>query len=458
MNASQKPRFVLIGGGLAGALETLYLGRAGYEVDLYERRHDPSGGPVAAGRSINLAISARGIDALQRVGLADEVLKAAIPMRGRMIHARDGSLHYQPYDKDPSRCINSVGRAALNDITVAAARRIPGVHVHFRQRCVDVNLDAPSARIVHEDTGEASQATGDILVGVDGAFSAVRRALMRQDGFDYSQSYLTHGYKELTIPPVTGGGHALECEALHIWPRRSFMMIALPNKDGSFTCTLFLHHRADTLQSAAGAPGFDTLSDDASVQAFFEREFRDALPLMPTLREDFHRNPTGSMMTVRCRPWSYRDKVLLLGDACHAVVPFYGQGANAAFEDCAVLDACIRRSAPDWSAVFRAYEAQRMRHTNALADLALSNFVEMRDKTASTAFRAYKRLERSMHRLMPWWYTPLYTLVSFTRTPYADAVDRARRQDKVLMLVFAAAVLLLIVLGWVVGGRVGQAA
>lgn len=443
MNALNKPRFVLIGGGLAGALEAVYLGRAGYEVDLYERRSDPAIGPSAAGRSINLAISARGIDALERVGLAEDVLAASIPMRGRLIHARDGSLHYQPYDKDAARCINSVSRAALNEITIAAARKLSGVRVHFRQRCVDVDVDKPAARLVHEDSGEASQVAGDIVVGVDGAFSAVRRALMRQDCFDYSQSYLTHGYKELCIPPRGDGGHALEREALHIWPRRSFMMIALPNKDGSFTCTLFLHHRA--AGQGGEAPGFDKLHDDAAVRHFFEREFSDALPLMPTLLEDFRGNPTGSMVTVRCRPWSYREKVLLLGDACHAVVPFYGQGANAAFEDCAVLDECIRERAPDWGAVFGEYESRRIGHTNALADLALANFVEMRDRTASTAFRAYKRFERTMHRMMPWWYTPLYTLVSFTTTPYGDAVRRARRQDGMLLGALVAVVVLVIV-------------
>ena len=432
---AHSPRFTLIGGGLAGGLLATYLGRAGYEVDLYERRSDPAAGNFVGGRSINLAVSTRGIDALERIGLADEVLKHAIKMPGRMIHDRSGELHFQPYDKDPDRCINSIGRSVLNSVTLEAAQRLPNVRVHFDQRCVDVDFERPAATLIHARTGEEKTVAGDVVIGVDGAFSAVRRSMQRLERFDYRQDYLRHGYKELTIPPALGGGFRMEKHALHIWPRRSFMMIALPNPDGSFTCTLFLHFE--------GSPSFASLRDPAAVRQFFTEEFPDALQIMPTLAEDFAANPTGSMVTVRCGPWHYHDKVALLGDAAHAVVPFYGQGMNAAFEDVVVLDDCIKRLAPNWESVLAEYEAQRKPHTDALAELAIGNFIEMRDKTASRTFRARKKMERTLHRYLPGIYTPLYTMVSFTRTPYLDAVKRAKAQDRI---VFAIAIILAILI------------
>jgi len=447
MASHDKPHFVLIGGGLGGALLATYLGRAGYPVDLYERRADPGAGNFVGGRSINLALSTRGIAALERVGLADEVLRNAIPMRGRMIHAPDGHLHFQPYDIDPARCINSIGRAALNNTTIAAARKFPNVRVHFNHRCTDVDLDRPAATLINTETNQPVEATGDLLVGIDGAFSAVRRAMQRLDRFDYRQDYLEHGYKELTIPPNADGSWRMEKNALHIWPRRSFMMIALPNPDGSFTCTLFWQFE--------GPISFATIRGDDDVQRFFESQFPDAVPLMPTLLDDFRANPTGSMVTVRCRPWQHAGRVALLGDAAHAVVPFYGQGMNAAFEDCIVLDECLKNFAPDWNRAFREYEASRKPNADALADLAISNFVEMRDKTGKRSFLWYKKLDRTLHRFLPALYTPLYTMVSFTRTPYRDAVRRARRQDFVVL--FAVGVIVCVVfallLRSIFGGR-----
>jgi kynurenine 3-monooxygenase len=432
MTGTRNSRTTLIGGGLGGALLATYLGQAGYEVDLYERRPDPAAGNMIGGRSINLAISVRGLHALREVGLADETLRSAIPMRGRMIHGPRGDLHFQPYDKDPTRCINSMSRAGLNAAMLAAAQRCPGVRVHFNCRCVDVDLEEAAAEIVRADPAEPGRAietlrtAGDVLIGIDGAYSAVRRAMQRLDRFDYEQCYLPHGYKELSIPPAGGGGFRMEPHALHIWPRRSYMMIALPNPDGSFTCTLFYHFE--------GPESFAELRSDEDVRRFFEQQFPDAVPLMPTLLGDFRANPTGSMITVRASPWYYRDRVALVGDAAHAVVPFYGQGANAAFEDCTVLSECVGAYAPNWGRVFAEYHARRKPHVDALANLALENFIEMRDKTGSRAFRAYKKLDRTLHRSLPGIYTPLYTMVSFTRTPYADAVRRARLQDRVLTI------------------------
>lgn len=435
MSAPRNPRFTLVGSGLAGALLATYLGKAGYEVDLYERRADPNAGNFVGGRSINLALSTRGIAALEGVGLADEVLRSAIPMRGRMIHGARGDLHFQPYDKDPNCYINSIGRAALNSATLLAAQKFPNVHVFFNHRCVEADLDRPSARLLHTETDLTIESAGDILIGVDGAFSAVRRSMQRLDRFNYSQDYLRHGYKELTIPPDASGAFRMEKNALHIWPRRRFMMIALPNPDGSFTCTLFYPFE--------GPASFAMLKSDDDIRRFFEREFPDAVPLMPTLIDDYHANPVGSMVTVRSGPWHHGGKVALLGDAAHAVVPFYGQGANAAFEDCIVLDECLKAYAPDYEKAFSEYESRRKPNCDALATLAVENFYEMRDKTASRAFRWRKKLERTLHTCLPSIYTPLYTMVSFTRIPYAEAVDRAKRQDLVVCCI--AAVLAIII-------------
>ena len=414
------PKFVLIGSGLAGGLLAAYLGRRGYEVDLYERRADPREGNIVGGRSINLAISTRGIHALEQIGLADEALQYAIPMRGRMIHDKSGAQHFSPYDVDPKKCINSIGRAALNTTVIEAAQRYPNVHVHFNHRCVDVDLDTAT---VHLET-EHGQLTahGDAVVGVDGAFSAVRQSMqLHIDSFEYDESYLAHGYKELTIPPGPDGSWRMEKNALHIWPRKSFMMIALPNPDGSFTCTLFWEF--------AGQRSFATMKTHEDVRRFFEEEFPDAVPLMPTLLEDFKNNPTGSLVTIRCAPWYYRNKVCLLGDAAHAVVPFYGQGMNAAFEDCVVLDECLEEFSDNRQRVFAEYFSRRKENTDALADLAIGNFIEMRDKTASKSFRAKKKLDHVLEAALPGVYLPLYTMVTFTRMPYATAAKRARAQD-----------------------------
>jgi kynurenine 3-monooxygenase len=411
------------------------LGRRGYDVDLYERRADPREGNIVGGRSINLAISTRGIHALEQLGMADEALRHAIPMRGRMIHDKSGGLHFSPYDVDPKNCINSIGRGALNTAVIEAAQRYPNVRVYFNHKCSGVDLDTPT---VHLET-EHGQLTahGDAVIGVDGAFSAVRQSMQMQiNRFEYDESYLAHGYKELTIPPAPDGSWQMEKNALHIWPRKSFMMIALPNPDGSFTCTLFWEFE--------GQRSFATTKTDEDVRRFFGEEFRDAVPLMPTLLEDFRQNPTGSLVTIRCAPWYYRDKVCLVGDAAHAVVPFYGQGMNAAFEDCAVLDECLDQFADNREHAFAEYFSRRKENADALADLALENFVEMRDKTASKAFRAKKKLDHFLEAALPGIYLPLYTMVTFTRIPYADAARRARLQDRIVYASLIAIVAFLI--------------
>ncbi len=443
-------KFVLIGSGLAGGLLAAYLGRRGYDVDLYERRADPREGNIVGGRSINLALSTRGIYALEQLGIADEVLRHAIPMRGRMIHDKSGTLHFSPYDRDPNKFINSIGRAALNTTVIEAAQRYQNVRVHFNHRCIDVDFDSATANLVPSGVEAAVSAAnsdhqiiraqGDAVIGVDGAFSAVRQSMQKEiAGFEYDESYLAHGYKELTIPPTPDGSWRMEKEALHIWPRKSFMMIALPNPDGSFTCTLFWEFE--------GPRSFATTKTDDEIRRFFAAEFPDAVPLMPSLLDDFKTNPTGSLVTIRCAPWFYKNKVALIGDAAHAVVPFYGQGMNAAFEDCVVLDECLAEFPEDRQRGFAEYFARRKKNADALADLAVQNFIEMRDKTASQTFRAKKKLDHLLEGLLPGIYLPLYTMVTFTRIPYSTAARRACLQNRI---VYAGLMVLLLVTGFAV--------
>jgi len=437
-------KFVLIGSGLAGGLLAAYLGRRGYEVDLYERRSDPREGNIVGGRSINLAISTRGIHALEQIGIADEVLRSSIPMRGRMIHDRAGQLHFSPYDVDPKKCINSIGRAALNSTVIEAAQRNSNVRVHFNHKCSVVDIDSALTHLQTANGGVTAR--GDAVIGVDGAFSAVRKSMQNAIAkFQYDESYLAHGYKELTIPPGSDGSWPMEKNALHIWPRKSFMMIALPNPDGSFTCTLFWEFE--------GPRSFATTKTNDDVRRYFEEEFPDAVPLMPNLLDDFRNNPTGSLVTIRCAPWFYRDKTCLVGDAAHAVVPFYGQGMNAAFEDCVMLDECLEQFPENWERAFTEYFHRRKENADALADLAIGNFIEMRDKTASKTFRAKKKLDHALEAALPGTYLPLYTMVTFTRIPYAKAAKRAQIQDALVYAsLFLMGAMLVAAMVWLFAG------
>jgi kynurenine 3-monooxygenase len=417
----------------------VFLGRAGHRVTVYERRPDPRKGAAARGRSINLAISTRGLAALERVGLDKTLLDVAVPMRGRMVHALDGSLTFQPYGHESHHVINSVSRAGLNRLLVEAAEAMPNVEVRFGQRCSDVDLAHGLCAFVDAETGAVTSAAADLVVAGDGAYSEVRLALQKVDRSDYSQSYLPYGYKELTIPAGDGGAFRMEPGALHIWPRGGFMMIALPNVDGSYTCTCFWPFE--------GENSFAALGTRETVREYFPRVFPDAVPLMPTLEDDFLLNPVGSLVTVRCSPWHFKDKAVLLGDAAHAIVPFYGQGANAAFEDCIVLDECLREFGDDWLRALAVYESRRKEHADAVADLALANFVEMRDKTASKTFLFGKKVEKTLAKLLPGRFVPLYYMVSFSRTPYADAVRRARAQWRVVaMAAIGSVVIFLLIL------------
>ena len=440
MPGQETTEFTIVGAGLAGSLMACLLGQAGYRVTVHERRPDPRAKGFVGGRSINLALSARGIHALGQVGLDEPVLADAVRMPGRMVHSPQGQLTFQPYSKDPADAINSVSRGRLNITMIEAADRYPNVTLHFDHRCVDVDPDVPSAVFRDGRTGQTVTVESDALIGADGTFSAVRAQIQRLDRFDYAQSFLEHGFKELNIPPTAGGDFAMEPHALHIWPRGGYMMIALPNQDRSFTCTLFWPFQ--------GPHSFAAVAAEDDVLPFFREHFRDAVPLMPTLVEDYLANPTSSLLTVRCSPWHWAGKVVLIGDAAHAIVPFYGQGINAGFEDCVALAKSLKTHGSDRVTAFETYFRGRKVNTEAIADLALSNFLEMRDHVASSSFVFKKKLEKLLHRWLGRWYTPLYNMVSFSLVPYAEARRKAARQTRAVTLAATALALVVIGLIW----------
>lgn len=422
-STNQPTNIVLVGAGLVGSLLSMYLAKRGHNVSVYERRPDMRNTDVYAGRSINLALSDRGLRGLERIGLADEIKSIAIPMYGRMMHGVDSSLTYQPYGKD-EQAINSVSRGELNKKLLLLASEFPNINFHFDERGIDCDLEAPSITFENTKTGNKTTTTSDVIIGSDGAFSAIRERMQKSDRYNFSQDYLEHSYKELTIPATENGEYRMEKNALHIWARKSFMMIALPNLDGSFTCTLFLQYEAN-----ANNDGFSALKSEQDVLNFFHREFPDAVPMMPTLLEDFFRNPTSSLVTMRAYPWIWKDNVALIGDAAHAIVPFYGQGMNCGFEDCVVMGDCLDRN-ETWESALMEYEQLRKPNGDAIAELALMNFVEMRDKVADPEFLLRKKVEAKIHAEYPDKFTPLYTLVTFSPdVPYSEALRRGREND-----------------------------
>jgi kynurenine 3-monooxygenase len=420
------PEFTIVGTGLAGTLLACALAKAERRVDLYDRRPDPRLTGPQGGRSINLALSVRGLHALDEIGLKDRVVQSSVLMRGRMIHPVNGPLVFQPYGKDDTEALHSVSRAGLNKLLVEVAGQMPGVRMFFDHRCTAYEVKDGS--LDFEVGTNTTRIQSECVIGADGAYSAVRSSLQKLERFDFSQDYLTHGYKELSIPPAPDGGWRMDKHALHIWPRGDYMMIALPNADGSFTCTLFWPYD--------GPHGFARLTTEREVVSYFGEQFPDAVPLIPDLGPTYLQNPVGSLVTVRCRPWHVGGRVALIGDASHAVVPFLGQGMNAAFEDCSVLVECLNKNGGKAEVAFAEYESRRKPNADVLADLCLENFIEMRDKVGSPLFVMKKKLDVLLHKLAPQAYLPLYTMIEFTRIPYADALARARRQSSIV--IFAA--------------------
>lgn len=420
----------IIGAGLVGSLLSIYLSRRGHRVKIYERRDDMRTVKMSAGKSINLALSDRGWRGLEGVGIADEIRKIAIPMYGRFIHHRDGSTAFQPYGKK-GQAINSVSRAEINMKLMDLAEKEAGVEILFNEKNTSIDHSTLTAHFENMLTHKQSISQSNMLFGADGAFSAVRLNMqLSTDRFEYCQHYITAGYKELIIPPGEGGKFLIEKNALHIWPRGSFMMIALPNPDGNFTCTLFLPFE--------GEKSFATLKTKEAVKKFFEEEFPDAVPLMPTLTEDFFRNPTASLVTVKCYPWVVDNRIALIGDAAHAIVPFYGQGMNCGFEDCVVLDELIGKHKEDWTKILPEYQALRKPDGDAIADLAIANFVEMRDKTADPKFLLQKKIEARFSELHPDKWIPLYSMVTYSpHIRYSTALKEGERQEAIMKKIMA---------------------
>mgnify|MGYP001172480281 FL=1 len=421
-----KKSIVIVGGGLTGALAALALSRDGHKVSVYERRGDIRDARIVHGRSINLAISTRGLTALERVGLREHALEMAVPMRGRRMHGKDSTTTFQPYSPNADDNIYSISRGGLNKFLIEKAAEEKEVELHFQQRCIGVDARAGVVRFEHEDTGEIVEVNGDLVIGADGAYSAVRQNLMVGDRFNYSQDYLTHGYTELYIPPAEDGEFRIEKNALHIWPRGKFMMIALPNGDGSFTGTLFW--------PLEGESSFSQLKDPSQVKRYFEEWFPDVPALVPDLEEQYLASSPSSLVTIRCKPWVV-GKIALVGDSAHAIVPFYGQGMNAGFEDVRILCERIESNPKDLDQALVEYQEERIVNGNAIADLALQNFYEMQDHVAKPLFLLSKKFSNLLQKCLPGWYRSLYSMVSFSNTPYADAISISKSQEKTIRFV-----------------------
>lgn len=444
----------VIGAGPVGSLLALTLARRGFDVEVYERRPDMRRHAISAGRSINLAVSTRGLHALHQVGLEQEVLAQAVPMYGRMMHAVGGELTFQRYGKDDTQFINSMSRGGINRMLMDRAEeahttagagmegaRGGRVRIHFEQRLLSFDTETREARLRDEATGREYTLPTPVVFGTDGTASALRGAVVQAAGGTATSDLLDSGYKELTMPPASGGRgvgpegrFAMEPHALHIWPRGSFMLIALANPDGSFTCTLFLPFEPPT----PGHPSFADLKTPEAAQAFFQKYFPDTLPLVPDLAEQFCAAPLGQMVTVRTWPWSHGSAVLL-GDASHGIVPFFGQGMNAGFEDCTVLDGLLGerlgregRERLDWAALFADFGQARKPNTDAIAELALDNFLEMRDRVGDSHFLLQKAVEVELQKRLPGRYVSRYGLVTFSRTPYTVALEAGRIQQALL--------------------------
>ncbi len=420
----------IIGGGLAGSLLALALAERGYEVDVYERRSDPRIEGAEGGRSINLGLSKRGIQALTEVGLIDMAMPLTVVMRGRVIHALDGATRFQPYGKNRGEVLYSIDRHELIRLLLDRAEKQPHVRLHFEHKLQRVEKEARTLEL--ETAGGASIVRPDWVICADGAFSRTRPEMHRGMRADYHQEYLEWGYKELTIAAGPNGESLIDLTALHVWPRAHCLFVSHPNRDGSHTLTLFLPHE--------GEDSFETTKTPEDVRGLFKKYFPDLLPMLPALVEQWTTRPTGSLLTTKTAPWRFDDWMVLVGDSAHAVYPFYGQGMNSAFEDCSALLSALKAKPDDRATAFSDYEKARRPHTDVLMELSKANFVELKQKVSSPWFLARKRLDVFLNRLMPKTWLPIYTMVSHTTMPYGEALARARLQDRILGIAAAAIV------------------
>lgn len=426
---NKEENIVIIGAGLCGSLLALRLAQRGYKVEVFESRPDLRSTDISAGRSINLALSDRGFKALLLAGVEEKAREVCIPMYGRLVHDTEGNTFASNYSGREGEYINSISRGDLNGILLTEAETHENVKIHFNKKCTSIDIENTIAHFKDYKTSEEFSRDADVIFGTDGAGSILRKGyyLERKFLFSYSQNYLTHGYKELEIPADAEGNHQISKGHLHIWPRGDYMLIALPNLDGSFTVTLFLSYDD-------GEYNFNNLTTEEKITEFFETQFPDALKLIPNIKDEFLNNPTGPLGTVKCSPWSYKNNTLLMGDAAHAIVPFYGQGMNASFEDVTVFDVVLDKHEGDWETVFKTFEKERKQDTDAIADLAVDNYYEMRDHVANPLFKEKRKIEMDLESNFPTEYSSKYSLVTFNEDiPYLEAMKRGRAQDKAIL-------------------------
>ena len=419
-------KVIIAGAGLVGSLMAVYLAKQGFNVDIYEKREDMRITDMSAGKSINLALSHRGIRPLEELGIKDEIMKIALPMKGRLIHDLDGNITFSPYGKDPTDVINSISRGELNKKLMTIAEQSGKVKIFFNHNVLDFNAFTGEITVRDEKNKKDFTIKGQTILSAEGAGSSIRYSLQKIGRFNYSQDFLEHGYKELTIPSGSNNTHLIGNNGLHIWPRGKFMLIALPNPEGDFTATLFLPFE--------GENGFDDLQTSRDkVKLFFEKYFPDFIKISPIYLEDFINNPTGILGTIKCNPWYFEDKVCLIGDAAHAIVPFYGQGMNAGFEDCRIINDLIKEHGSDWKTIFPIFNKLRKKNSDAVADLALDNFIEMRDSMADKHFQLAKSAELLLSEKYPKDIISHYSMVSFTHIPYNEAKIRGEVLFEVIL-------------------------
>lgn len=411
----------IIGSGLVGSLLAIYLKKRGHNITVFDRRKDVRTIEFS-GRSINLAMSNRGWNSLAKVGIESEVRKLAMPLDKRAIHVNDKPVYFQKYGKE-GEAIYSISRGVLNRKMIDLAENA-GVQFRFEEKVWDVNLEEAKIYTGENERGTWQEYQFDIVFGADGAFSRIRHKMQRQSRFNYSQFFIDVGYKELTIPANSDGTHKLDNTCFHIWPRGEFMLIAMPNLDGSFTCTLFLPFE--------GEISFETLDTEASAEKFFKEYFPDIKDDISNLMRDFFKNPTSAMVTMKCFPWTFKDKIALVGDSAHAIVPFYGQGMNAGFEDISVLDDLIQKYGEDWEQIFSEYQTLRKPNADAIAELSYRNFLEMSSKTANPLFLLQKKIEKKFSENHPELWIPLYSRVTFSDKPYSEALAIGDQQRKIM--------------------------
>lgn len=413
----------IIGAGLVGSLLGIMLSKKGYKVTVFEKRTDPRLHTLQNNRSINLALSYRGWQALESIGIAEKIKPIALPMYGRMVHSMSGQLSYQPYSTD-AKAIYSISRNKLNEVLLDTLEEPLQTRVLFDHRLLDVDESKPSLQLMNETTGQLVRLRSDLIIGTDGIHSTLREKLVSRSFMQAQEEQLDQEYKQLTIPAASGGQWLLEKNALHIWPRNEFMLIALPNGDGTFTCTLFLQKM--------GNQTFKKLRTEADITGFFSTYFNDVADLIPDLTKQFKANPVSSLQTVHCTPWCHEDKIVLMGDAAHSIVPFYGQGMNAGFEDCLAFTHLLSSNLTTWGEVLAAFYQERKANTDAIAALSLQNFVEMRQKVADPQFLLRKSIDTHLGVNYASIWKPLYNMISFSDIPYAEALQIGRRQDEVL--------------------------